>query len=1487
MADWRDRAYTTASDEDVPEVVSIGSEHACTVERRSKKSPRTHTSASPGSTSPPVPLQLDDKLAAVSSPACSGIVPRTPSRRATETLDAATVREALQAFLDDHCRDHEPSPSLKRLVAVVQGGGSRRRKTPSRGRPIGSGVRTLMQDAQAGAQRVLRSQAPLPAPSSTSPLMPPPPVLHRSVPPCAVLSTHSGDRTLLVEYARTAGTRQQQFWTTARGWEEAAGSATGSVAAAMSGKGQETFLAAARATTVREGKQQLRYFSFGEAEARASRKRQHALHVALDGRSDIGHSQLVRKGGAPVFGQETLEHPRAHAGAAAAFYRAYGMGVAAAPATMGASPAAAPERPMATSSVPNLEALLSGGLLGCAVVDHWVHSPSLAERIASAEASVQGVLLSRDLEEQRLRCGGLRQLQLNSLRSIGAVKQCGAGGRFEWDGQFLAAAYNSIVQLARRSRERLAVTVREAVEAEINNLHQQNFYKPNCKMTSLFEHLAWAGSAAAQPTRTAVGELSEAQAEHVERSLQVPGKLSSGMSDAHMALYRALTNECGVSEDKTQLTVALVYRFVTGESVPLQLLRDRRTQRAGKDVLRAFDTARTMSLLKKPQPWHKCKGGWLDDGVVPFATHDDIWHGGAEGVDIQSVHASLHLPGHGAFNLLLRMRPIADGTAAGIGAFNRDALSEWGLDSGLNLGGTADGAGLAGARATAAGGASALPAMHTVRVFAWDAAHGGALSLQHGSEACSGKMSGNSDSLEHKQVYYKLWHTFKTCKPLYSELQSQAVDTHIEAGGDNLESMLEMMRHPPSWVKQRFESMMRGYEYTANTSGLSQTDITQYEVGLDGLLVQLKHDEGIGGEADGGTSTRLQRWGKSGNVLFVFLERALDITYGEHREWFAESVALLRVAKLWWNGQADYDLGSIVLLPAIVFLRSGGTCEQEPGFVVRDYAAFVLRTLRKLREAAGGKHFTRTRNMMEAFDVLPSFDLKLAQKQLDAMIAAATKEFIKVSQAGLEPPWTFCLLCDPEWSKPVAQHLLAMCTDGTFGSTFPDDITADAAAAASHGGAAMCVLFTAQRAEQSAAAWHFGHKHGKAWREIIKLATAEPWTEPAAFRELAPQLDLIFTCYVDRFCISTLLNELSGATYRAVVKSNMSPHAAESMLLNLQSDVYLRRKQRRAESTRKRAGHSDGQAAIVAAANGAASHAESAYSASARAKLKREGLEPASRQHFRDANLRRKSVSDHAVALSEKLRAKAAAAKTRKGHTPWAAVVASKIAAIAAQGGVPHDVAFEKAETQAAAERVLNSDEQRDAVLAVMAGTPYWAGPALQQWSRISHAAPSVALPLARFLVLAASQKTRQLIGEYLSDFCAERRGGGGGRCSSGGGRGRSARSAMLERQGCDAAKRLRARLCKDYGAASTKHTVPLVPSIAALKAASAAVRKDIQAYCKDPKGNVPVKWKRSAAHQMLLAQHKAKDAFNVQKVIDALLPSVAHIPASAPSATS
>ena len=64
-------------------------------------------------------------------------------------------------------------------------------------------------------------------------------------------------------------------------------------------------------------------------------------------------------------------------------------------------------------------------------------------------------------------------------------------------------------------------------------------------------------------------------------------------------------------------------------------------------------------------------------------------------------------------------------------------------------------------------------------------------------------------------------------------------------------------------------------------------------------------------------------------------------------------------------------------------------------------------------------------------------------------------------------------------------------------------------------------------------------------------------------------------------------------------------------------------------------------------------------------------------------------------------------------------------------------------------------------------------------------------------------------------------------------------------------------------------------------------MRKDIEAYCKDPKGEVPVKWERSAAHQKLLAKHKAEDAFDVLEAIDALLPRDISVPPSAQSATS
>ena len=55
------------------------------------------------------PRQLDAALAAVSSHACSGIVPCPLSRSSAETLDAATVRGALQVYLAELGSEHQPS----------------------------------------------------------------------------------------------------------------------------------------------------------------------------------------------------------------------------------------------------------------------------------------------------------------------------------------------------------------------------------------------------------------------------------------------------------------------------------------------------------------------------------------------------------------------------------------------------------------------------------------------------------------------------------------------------------------------------------------------------------------------------------------------------------------------------------------------------------------------------------------------------------------------------------------------------------------------------------------------------------------------------------------------------------------------------------------------------------------------------------------------------------------------------------------------------------------------------------------------------------------------------------------------------------------------------------------------------------------------------------------------------------------------------------
>ena len=92
---------------------------------------------------------------------------------------------------------------------------------------------------------------------------------------------------------------------------------------------------------------------------------------------------------------------------------------------------------------------------------------------------------------------------------------------------------------------------------------------------------------------------------------------------------------------------------------------------------------------------------------------------------------------------------------------------------------------------------------------------------------------------------------------------------------------------------------------------------------------------------------------------------------------------------------------------------------------------------------------------------------------------------------------------------------------------------------------------------------------------------------------------------------------------------------------------------------------------------------------------------------------------------------------------------------------------------------------------------------------------------------------------------------------------------------GTKTAERVRELLCRGYQGASTKHVSDPVRSITALKAASAALRQDIQAWLKHPEGEIPAAWKHSVAHKQLLAQHKAEDEFDVLESIDAVLPSL------------
>ena len=95
----------------------------------------------------------------------------------------------------------------------------------------------------------------------------------------------------------------------------------------------------------------------------------------------------------------------------------------------------------------------------------------VATRVAAAPAGEQGALLARDLEEQRMRCGGLWQTQLHNLGGTAAVVLDARNHRFLLDESFLASAFNSIPERKLSAHGELAETARVAAEAEVENLH--------------------------------------------------------------------------------------------------------------------------------------------------------------------------------------------------------------------------------------------------------------------------------------------------------------------------------------------------------------------------------------------------------------------------------------------------------------------------------------------------------------------------------------------------------------------------------------------------------------------------------------------------------------------------------------------------------------------------------------------------------------------------------------------------------------------------------------------------------------------------------------------------------------------------------------------------------------------------------------------------------------------------------------------------------
>ena len=286
-----------------------------------------------------------------------------------------------------------------------------------------------------------------------------------------------------------------------------------------------------------------------------------------------------------------------------------------------------------------------------------------------------------------------------------------------------------------------------------------------------------------------------------------------------------------------------------------------------------------------------------------------------------------------------------------------------------------------------------------------------------------------------------------------------------------------------------------------------------------------------------------------------------------------------------------------------------------------------------------------------------------------------------------------------------------------------------------------CKYFETRGAEDWSRLWAFDRlcSKGSPWVDVLALAKAGSWWKPADFVRIAPALHDRLRVYMDPICTTSLLSEQTGSQHRAAKRPNASAHSQFATLSFLQNTEHALRQSRIAA---QRAGGA--RAAAGSIASGSSSkpdhvgtiemartaarqtiEAAQAYAPSAVAQaLGNTGVK--SRTHFRNANLATQSTlaeeNSKARALKDRRRKKQGRKGKQRARPASEAVSAAAKKVVC---GVEYDAVFKDAKEMRSLERVDGSDEQRAAVLDILAKPAFWTGlKAAEMWDELQKVVP-------------------------------------------------------------------------------------------------------------------------------------------------------------------